>query len=594
VIRKSRRSQAVAAMSITPVFADNSSQSLERRLHARQQVTALAYLDIGAENGGIVLNLSEEGMALQAVAPLNSQADVTLRIQLPHSQSRIETGAKIVWLSQSNRQAGVRFEDMSAEARTQIHEWIRSQATSVSSSAAENAAAPPVAEKETPRKPEKAPEYRRDKWLSLMEELEVSAPSIDAQPSMPPAAKTSRGDPPTTEAPGRSLHTPEIVLNPFGQRARPGLGSGLGSRLEEEHPDSSQVGPVEAGSGNQAEPDGGYATAAATPVKRDTLDNHSVLDWPNRVAPIVPTAASEVIAGPTASASASGSALASAGPPATTPDLAVSSDALTRSVRASLVGATQKHTPKWIGIAAVFVTFSILCFGIGAWIGSLRNSGPPVPAVATPASPSLATEPAGDAVRKRSGKEAKREAKTEAKAENVEKSRTTTSHGSTPHNGKLSAAPSTNSQIILPVHQQAPLLPTKPSFTVVTATKPPQNTSPPAPAPDDSSGASSASKMVDGRVLRPTDRFNPCHLTYRVEPAYPVEAQQQRIEGSVKIHLSISAEGSVQSAKLISGPSSLTSAAMDAAKYWRYMPALLNGEPVATEQDVEIDFRLPH
>jgi TonB family protein len=99
--------------------------------------------------------------------------------------------------------------------------------------------------------------------------------------------------------------------------------------------------------------------------------------------------------------------------------------------------------------------------------------------------------------------------------------------------------------------------------------------------------------MVDGRVLRPSDRFNPCHLTYRVEPEYPLEAQQQHVEGPVKIHLTIGADGSVQSARLIGGPPALTSAAMDAAKYWRYMPALLNGEPVATEQDVEIDFRLP-
>ena len=100
--------------------------------------------------------------------------------------------------------------------------------------------------------------------------------------------------------------------------------------------------------------------------------------------------------------------------------------------------------------------------------------------------------------------------------------------------------------------------------------------------------------MVDGRVLRPSDRFNPCHLTYRVEPEYPLEAQQQHIEGPVKIHLTIGADGSVQSARLVGGPAPLTSAAMDAAKYWRYMPALLNGEPVATEQDVEIDFRVPH
>jgi protein TonB len=93
--------------------------------------------------------------------------------------------------------------------------------------------------------------------------------------------------------------------------------------------------------------------------------------------------------------------------------------------------------------------------------------------------------------------------------------------------------------------------------------------------------------------LRPTDRFNPCHLTYRVEPAYPSEAQDQRVEGTVKIHQVIGADGSVRTVTLISGPASLAPAALDAAQHWRYLPALLNGEPVDTEQDVQIEFHLP-
>ena len=100
--------------------------------------------------------------------------------------------------------------------------------------------------------------------------------------------------------------------------------------------------------------------------------------------------------------------------------------------------------------------------------------------------------------------------------------------------------------------------------------------------------------MVDGYTLKPSDRFNPCHLTYRVEPTYPPEAQRKRIEGVVKIHLVIAADGSVQSEQLISGPGPLVSAALDAAKYWRYFPALLNGQAIPTETDVAITFRLPH
>lgn len=94
-------------------------------------------------------------------------------------------------------------------------------------------------------------------------------------------------------------------------------------------------------------------------------------------------------------------------------------------------------------------------------------------------------------------------------------------------------------------------------------------------------------------MLKPTDRYNSCYLTYRVEPEYPEVAKRQQIEGAVKIHQVIGANGSVQSVKLLSGPPLLAPAALEAAKYWRYYPALLNGQPVEAELDVEINFRLP-
>jgi protein TonB len=68
---------------------------------------------------------------------------------------------------------------------------------------------------------------------------------------------------------------------------------------------------------------------------------------------------------------------------------------------------------------------------------------------------------------------------------------------------------------------------------------------------------------------------------------------QQQIQGTVKVRQVIGTNGSVQSVKLLSGPSLLAPAALEAAKYWRYFPALLNGQPVETEVDIEIDFRLP-
>jgi periplasmic protein TonB len=104
---------------------------------------------------------------------------------------------------------------------------------------------------------------------------------------------------------------------------------------------------------------------------------------------------------------------------------------------------------------------------------------------------------------------------------------------------------------------------------------------------------SSAGIVVDGRALTGTDRFNPAHLLYHFDPDYPSEAKQQDIEGTVILRLSIDTSGSVDSARLLSGPPLLVPAAISAVKNWRYLPALLNGQPVKSEQDVSIEFRLP-
>ena len=43
---------------------------------------------------------------------------------------------------------------------------------------------------------------------------------------------------------------------------------------------------------------------------------------------------------------------------------------------------------------------------------------------------------------------------------------------------------------------------------------------------------------------------------------------------------------------MVSGPSLLHQAAIDAVKQWRYRPYLLNGEPVEVETTINVDFTL--
>src|SRR3984957_8241137 len=81
-------------------------------------------------------------------------------------------------------------------------------------------------------------------------------------------------------------------------------------------------------------------------------------------------------------------------------------------------------------------------------------------------------------------------------------------------------------------------------------------------------------------------------LIKKVTPNYPQLAKQARIQGTVVLQAEISKEGTIQNLQLISGHPMLAPAAIEAVKQWRYKPYLLNGEPVAVETTVVVNFSL--
>jgi protein TonB len=81
-------------------------------------------------------------------------------------------------------------------------------------------------------------------------------------------------------------------------------------------------------------------------------------------------------------------------------------------------------------------------------------------------------------------------------------------------------------------------------------------------------------------------------LIKRVTPNYPQLAKQARIQGHVILQAEISKDGTIQNLQLISGHPMLAPAAIEAVKQWRYKPYLLNGEPVAVETQVDVNFSL--
>ncbi|HTR68246.1 MAG TPA: energy transducer TonB [Terriglobales bacterium] len=77
-----------------------------------------------------------------------------------------------------------------------------------------------------------------------------------------------------------------------------------------------------------------------------------------------------------------------------------------------------------------------------------------------------------------------------------------------------------------------------------------------------------------------------------VRPSYPPLARQARIQGTVVLQAEISKDGTIENLRLISGHPMLAPAAIEAVKQWRYRPYLLNGEAVAVETQITVNFSL--
>jgi len=81
-------------------------------------------------------------------------------------------------------------------------------------------------------------------------------------------------------------------------------------------------------------------------------------------------------------------------------------------------------------------------------------------------------------------------------------------------------------------------------------------------------------------------------LVSRVQPEYPADAKDQRIEGAVVLRVSLDKEGNVANIQLVNGHPLLAPAAIEAVKQWKYRPYLLNGNPVEVDTQVTVNFTL--
>jgi len=100
-----------------------------RRRRVRHKIQTPAYATFGAESKGITLDLheivdiSEDGVALQCHWPLEVDSRLNLCLDLADCPQQIFTTGEVVWSNDSGR-AGIRFSSLPSDSLSRLREWL--------------------------------------------------------------------------------------------------------------------------------------------------------------------------------------------------------------------------------------------------------------------------------------------------------------------------------------------------------------------------------------------------------------------------------------------------------------------------------------
>lgn len=94
-----------------------------QRGRPRHRLRSLVYVVLDQGNGGVVRDLSEDGMALQSVTALQPHQQVHLRFELLNPRIRVDAVGQVAWTMPSGS-AGVQFTQVSPRTRLQLKEWL--------------------------------------------------------------------------------------------------------------------------------------------------------------------------------------------------------------------------------------------------------------------------------------------------------------------------------------------------------------------------------------------------------------------------------------------------------------------------------------
>jgi hypothetical protein len=103
----------------------NHNLAIERRHSLRHKINTPAFASFDGVTGGMILDLSDEGMAMQTMSPLEEHSRVPMHLSLGEPAIYLETTGYVAWADALGR-AGVRFSDLPEESRARLREWLTS------------------------------------------------------------------------------------------------------------------------------------------------------------------------------------------------------------------------------------------------------------------------------------------------------------------------------------------------------------------------------------------------------------------------------------------------------------------------------------
>jgi len=103
----------------SPKFFNTTS---DRRQYPRTKLAEIAYIGMGPENGGLVLDVSDGGLSFHSVAPVQQSENIRFLLSL-RGHSRIEGCGEVVWTNELRTVCGLRFTSLSSGAREHLNNW---------------------------------------------------------------------------------------------------------------------------------------------------------------------------------------------------------------------------------------------------------------------------------------------------------------------------------------------------------------------------------------------------------------------------------------------------------------------------------------